>query len=52
MSWDQLTNAIQKAKEKMEEASVTFQQLSEKVDGIQSVFDTLVGAQKEYSEKH
>ena len=50
MSWDQLTAAIQKAKDKMEEASVTFSQLSEKVDGIQSAFDTLVGAQKEYNE--
>ena len=50
MSWDDLTAAIQKAKDKMEEASVTFQQLSEKIDGIQSVFDTLTSAQKEYRE--
>lgn len=50
MSWEDLTNAIQKAKNSIWEASTAFDQLSEEIDSIQSAYDVLSDAVTQYNE--
>ncbi len=49
MSWEDLTNAIQKAKAGMWEASVAFDEVSEKIDSIQDAYSALTDAVTQYN---